>query len=335
MSNPKPSITIVGLGLIGGSLGLALREAGVASAVTGHDKDPGANSRAKKLGAVDRTDWNLISACEKADLIILATPSGAIEGTLQAVSSYLRPGCVVMDTASIKEPVLAWAADALPDQVHFVGGDPILTEAVEGPGGLESARADLFRNGLFCLIPSPTAEPAAVKLANDLVTILGAKPLFLDAAEHDGLLAAVDQLPAILAVALLEATSKQPSWRELRKVAGAPFEVGTRAAWMNPADLTNLCMANRDNVVRWIDIYSSSLASIRQSLVEAELDPLTRRFRTSLEERAKWLHDREQGQWESGPSVAMPERSSMLADAFLGGLWRKRPKQDGPEGQDK
>ena len=335
MSNPKPRITIVGLGLVGGSLGLALREADVASAVVGHDKDPGANARAKKLGAVDKTDWNLISACEEADFIILATPLGAIEATMQAISAYLRPGCVVMDTASVKVPVLAWASDALPDQVHFVGGDPILGPAADGQGGLDAARADLFRNGLFCLVPAPSADPAAVKLANDLVSILGARPLFMDAVEHDGLVAAVDQLPAILALALLEATGQQPSWRELRKVAGAPFEAGTQAAWSDAEDLANLCLANRDNVVRWIDVYSTSLASIRQSLVDGELDPLTSRFRTALDERAKWLHDREQGQWEAGLSVEMPERSSMLADAFLGGLWRKRPKKEGPEGQDR
>ena len=101
MSKPKPNITIVGLGLIGTSMGLALRQAGVASAVIGHDKDLAVANQARKREAVDKVDWNLISACEKADLVILAVPLDAIEPTLKAIGPYLRPGCVVIDTANL------------------------------------------------------------------------------------------------------------------------------------------------------------------------------------------------------------------------------------------
>lgn len=328
MSKEKPRITIVGLGLIGGSIGLALREAEVASAVVGHDKEPGVNGKAKKLGAVDRTDWNLVSACEESDLIILAIPVGAIEATLQAVGPYLRSGCVVMDTASLKQPVLAWAAEALPDHAHFVGGDPIIGGPVDGDGGLESARADLFRNGLFCLTPSSTADPAAVKLASDLVMILGAKPVFFDPAEHDGLLAAVEHLPVFLALALLETVVHQPSWRELRKVAGASFEVATQPAMTDAAGFIDLCTSNRENVLRWIDTFSASLASIRQSLVEGQPDALTQRFDTAVDERHKWLLDRAEGRWDTSQMAEMPEKPNILADAFLGGFLRKRPSKD-------
>jgi prephenate dehydrogenase len=319
-------------------MGLALREAGVASAVVGHDKEPGASAQAKKLGAVDRTNWNLISACEDSDLVILATPLAAIEATMQAIGPYLRPGCVVMDTASLKEPVLAWAAEALPDEIHFVGGNPIVGAApvstVEGRGGLEAARADLFRNALFCLTPSPTAEPAAVKLVSDLVTILGAEPLFFDPAEHDGLLAVVEQLPAIVALALMETVISQPTWRELRKVAGTSFEVSTRAVSTDAIGYSEVCLSNRDNILRWMDVFMGALVSVRQNLAESS-DPvnvqpeeLTQRFEKAVEERNRWLHDRAQGQWESGSEMEMPAKSNMLADAFLGSLWRKRPKKD-------
>lgn len=329
MSTEKPRITIVGLGLIGGSIGLALRHAGVASTVVGHDKEPRTSSQAKKLGAVDRTDWNLISACEDSDLVILAIPLAGIKPTLQALSQYLRPGCVVMDTATLKQPVLAWADEALPHEVHFVGGNPIISQPMVGQSGPEAARADLFRNGLFCLTPSPNAEPAAVKLVTDLAMVLGSKPLFFDPAEHDGLLAAVEHLPIVLSVALLDMIIHQPTWRELRKVAGASFEVSTQLASTDPAGYGELCAANQENVVRWIDAFSAVLASLRQDLIEGDseeialTDALSQRLEHALEERDRWLRDRAQGEWEGEQPVAMPAKGSILADAFIGGWWRK------------
>lgn len=327
MSASKPRISIVGLGLIGGSIGLALRQAGVASTVIGHDRDRLANNEAKKLGAVDRVEWNLISACEGSDFVILATPAGAIEETLEAIGPYLRPGCVVMDTASLKEPVLAWAAQHLPDQVHFVGGDPILSATVGGQGGLEAARADLFRGGLFCLVPAPTTDSDAVKLAADLVSLLGAKPLFLDAEEHDGLLAAVDHLPMLLALAMVETLIRQPAWRELRKVAGPALEASTQLLTPSSVEHSDLYVLNKENVVRWIDELSASLDSIRGTLVEEETEALAERFLNAQEERQKWLADHAAGEWYEGPRTEMPPRMSIM-DSLVGTFWRRKPKKD-------
>jgi prephenate dehydrogenase len=322
MDKPKPRVTIVGLGLIGGSIGMALRQAEVTSALLGHDKDRDASSQAKKLGAVDRTEWNLVSACEGSDLVILATPVGAIADTLKAIGPYLRPGCVILDTATLKVPVLAWAAEILPDAVHFVGGDPIVGPASSGQGGLQAARADLFQKSLFCLVPSSTVDEDAVKLTTDLVRILGAHPLFVDAAEHDGLMAAVDHLPTILALASLETAISQPSWRELRKLAGPTFEASTHLASADPTAYGDLYAANRDNVVRWIDAFSSSLASIRQALLENQYEELAGRFERSLQERNKWLEDRAQGLWAEGLQTELPGKPNLL-DTFLGSYWRK------------
>ena len=327
MSESKPRVSIVGLGLIGSSIGLALRKADVTSAVIGHDSRRGAANEAKRIGAVDKADWNLISACEDADLVILAAPVRAIEESLKVLGPNLRPGCVVLDTASVKEPVMAWAAASLPEQVHFVGGNPILSRATRGQWGVENARADLFQGALFCLVPAPETDPEAIQLVSNMASILGSKPLFMDAVEHDGLLAAVEHLPALLSLAMLETVIDQPAWRELRKVAGPAFESSTQLVTANSVAHSDLSVLNRENVVRWIDAMSASLSSLREVLSEGEVDPLDDRLLHALEERLKWLHDRGEAMWYEGPDTEMPTRTS-LTDALLGSFWRRKPKEE-------
>jgi prephenate dehydrogenase len=157
------------------------------------------------------------------------------------------------------------------------------------------------------------------------VTLLGAHPLFLDAEEHDGLMAAVDQLPGILALALLDTMIHQPTWRELRRMAGASFEVSTRPAQLDPEGWGELFWSNRHNLVRWIDLFGSTVASIRDALMDGDRDDIIALFEGVQAERLRWLVDREQGQWKTASPTAMPERPNLLADAFLGGLWRRRP----------
>ncbi len=180
----KPRIAIVGLGFIGGSIGLALHQAEADFEIVGHDRERAAASQARKIGAVDKTDWNLISACEDADLIVIATPVGAIKDTLAAIAPYLKLGCLITDTASIKAPVVQWANEILPEEAHFVGGNPIVggagTTTADRPSGFppakrgglrggDAARADLFSGAVYCLTPAAGAAPDAVRLASDFV----------------------------------------------------------------------------------------------------------------------------------------------------------------------
>jgi prephenate dehydrogenase len=321
VSTAKPRIAIVGLGLVGSSLGLALRQAEVTSAVVGHDRNRMVSNEAKSRGAVDRTEWNLITAVEKSDIVILAEPIDTMASTMQAIGPYLRPGCVVMDTAPLKEPVLAWAGEHLPEEIHFVGTNPILPTAADS----QVARADLFQRAPFCIVPSTTADEASIKLISDLVGILGAQPLFLDAVEHDGLLGGVEHLPRLLALGLLEMAIEQPSWRELRRVAGPTFEASTRLGEEDAAGLSLLCLSNRENLLRWVDSYSTILISLRQALAAGE--DLTGRFQKADEERRKWLVDQATGRSSDGPATEMPPRPSFF-ETFLGSGWRKRSRKE-------
>lgn len=308
----KPHITIVGLGLIGGSIGLALRQTGNDYQIVGHDREHAVAGQARKLGAVSKTEWNLISACEEADLIIIATPVMAVKETLTAIASYLKPGCLVTDTASIKGPVVTWAKEILPETVHFVGGDPIISQETgtggSPPMGIEGARADLFQGGLYCLTPSPEAAPQAVQLAADLVHLLGASPFFLDAAEHDGLVAGVDHLPFVLSTALLETAITSPAWREMRKLAGDAFQSGTRFSSGDAATYRDACLTNGENIVRWIDACLVRLQELREVIAAQEAEKLEKTFEEAVSVRDKWLRDKAEGRWELAETT--PELSA-------------------------
>ena len=313
----KPRITIVGLGLIGGSIGLALRQAGNDYEIVGHDREHTVAGQARKRGAVSKAEWNLISACEGADLIMIATPVMAVKETLTAIASYLKPGCLVTDTASIKGPVMAWAKEILPDTVHFVGGDPIISQetSIGGspPTGIEGARADLFQGGLYCLTPSPETAPQAVQLATDLVHLLGARPFFLDAAEHDGLVAGVDHLPFVLAAVLLGTAVQSPAWREMRKLAGDAFQSATRFSSGDAATYRDACLTNRENIVRWIDACLARLEELREVIAAQEAEKLEKTFEEAMSVRDQWLRDKAEGRWElTGETPALPSQQSFL-----------------------
>jgi prephenate dehydrogenase len=327
MSESKPRVTIIGLGLIGTSIGLALQASEAVDQIVGHDKNRAASNQAKSAGAIDKAEWNLIAACDRADLVILATPLDAIEPTLTAIGPELRRGCVVMDTAPVKQQVLA-AARALPDGVHFVGGNPILGGPVEGTG-TQAARADLLRGSLFCVVPAARTESSAVKLISDLVTILGATPLFLDAAEHDGLVGAVDHLPGLLALALMDMVTGQPTWRELRKMAGPAFEAATRPADGEPEAQAEIYHGNRENLIRWLDSFSAALREVRRMLAEDSAE-LSEHLTSAQSERKTWLADWQVGTWQEGPGTEMPERPGLL-EGFLGGFIRRPDKQQRKE----
>jgi 3-phosphoshikimate 1-carboxyvinyltransferase len=138
---------------------------------------------------------------------------------------------------------------------------------------------------------------------------------------------AVEHLPPVLALAMIEMASSQPTWRELRKVAGSGFEFGTFLPSAEAAAYADLILANRDNVLRWLDTYASTLASIRQAIAAGDAEGLADRFASALQERQSWTEDRARGTWE-GPGQEMPERPNMFVDTFLGGLGRRRKPKD-------
>src|SRR5439155_9521993 len=150
-------IAIIGLGLIGGSIGLGLKAAKLEGVqVVGHDRDPSVGAKARRVGAVDESDWNLISAVRGANMVIIATPVVGVRETFGFIADHLEPGCVITDTASTKAEVMGWAADMLPPNIHFVGGHAMAGKETPGIDGAEATR---FKGAAYCVFRTPIAPP--------------------------------------------------------------------------------------------------------------------------------------------------------------------------------
>ena len=315
----ETKITIVGLGLVGRAIGMALSKDSANFELVGHDKDAAAASAARKMGAVRKTEWNLIKACEGADVVILALPALAIRETMEAIASFLEPGTLVTDTANLKVPILAWADELLPAGVHFVGGDPII-----GAIGLsaDDASAELLQDALYCLCPSVKAAPAAVHVASDLVERLGAQPYFLDSAEHDGLMAPAEQLPALLAAVLLASTTGSNSWRDMRKLAGSQYESETLVASGTPEVLADALLHNRQNVVHWIDTFIDTLEQWKATIAAGDSEQLESVLEEVMIARLQWLRQRESQAWEDDGRPQIPDRPG-LSESLFGFVGRR------------
>lgn len=319
----KSRITIVGLGLIGSSIGLALSRQERDFEIVGHDKAQAAAAQAKKLKAVDKTEWNLISACDGAGLVILALPLTAVRETMQALAGQLATGAVLMDTAAVKAPVQAWADELLPD-VPFVGTNPVISV---DPSGDASARADLFEQRIWAICPSATTAEAAVKIASDLAARVGAKPLYLDAAEHDGMTAAVEQLPALASMALLTSAVSQPTWREMRKLAGGQFESSTRLVASDPHVFSDAMLNSQEQVVRWVDGFIDNMVAWRDLIAAGDNEAIDQAFRAAMTARDRWLQERSKGTWELSDTGPV-EQPGMLASLFgFGRLAERRQRE--------
>lgn len=309
----KNQITIVGLGLIGTSLGLALGREERSYAITGHDRDSAAMQRAKKLNAIDNSHWNLINACTDADLIILAIPTAGIPPTLEAIKQDLKPGCLIIDTAPIMTPILQ-AAEVLPNDVHFVGANPLVLSRVSAHA--ENASPDLFKGVPWAICATPDTAEQALKTTTELITFIGAEPVFLDATEHDGLMAAVDGMPTVLAAILLEAIGANPAWRELRRMVGSQFESATRLPYFEPDDFSANIIGNRDNIITWLDAMTAELQNWRKALAEDDEEAINAHFATALEYRGQWESLRKSGDWDELDDGTEIEAPGMIGRLF-------------------
>lgn len=316
-------LTIVGLGQIGTSVGLALAEEGDRIYRMGHDRELGAARRAEKLGALDKVSINLLSAVEDADLVLLALPVDQIRETLDAFKDDLKPAAVVMDTGPVKQTVSSWAAELLPKERYYVGLTPVLNPIYlhDIDSGAEAAHPDLFRDGLMGIISPPGTPSEAIKLAADLTRLLGATPLFADPLEMDGLVAATHILPQLMAAGLLNSTVDQPGWQEGRKIAGRSYADVTAPVMFpsEPSTLSTAAMLNKDNVIRVLDGAVAAINAIRSDLSNEDVKTLEERLNRAREGRKVWLNGRLAANWAADETASVePPTASEVFGRFIG-----------------
>ncbi len=316
-------ITIIGLGQIGGSIGMALEDRKASIHRVGFDKDAGVAKAAESLGVVDEIK-GLIAAVREADIVMLCLPLGELRTTLQKIGFQLKKNTVVVDTAPLKSPMVEWTKNLLPAERFYIGLVPaVTTEALAtAETGFKAARPDLFKNTVM-IVDAPPGTPAEVEqLAINLVRILGAKPMLTDIAESDGLMTSVHVLPQLTAAALLDATVDRPGWLEARKLAGRPFTgvTGGLAYHDDPASLQVAALANRPVVMHALDAMIASLKDLRDDIERGDEKGLADRLKQAFESRETWLDERGAAEWlkEGGDTLELPELGEQILQSLFG-----------------
>ena len=313
------TIAIVGTGLIGTSLALAIKQSNLQVDVVGTDYDQSARSGAQKSGAFKKVESNLSNAIRGADVVIYATPVLAMREMMEASVNDFEEGCVVTDVGSSKKVVIEWADEILPESVSFVGGHPMAGKELSGP---TNADGDLFKGKAYCIIPSVTAEKSAVSSVTTLAESIGAKPFFIGVDEHDSFVAAASHLPFMMSVALMGTASKSANWEDIAQLASSGFASLSRLASVDAIMHRDICVSNPKPIVAWMDAYIREMYDLRNMLAnENGPDPeaVHQVFVDAMEARARWQAgivttlDR-----ISGPSTEIPTFAETMGEMFIG-----------------
>jgi prephenate dehydrogenase len=250
-----PRVAVLGVGLIGGSIGLAARRR-LDAEVVGHSRSPATVERALELGALDRGAASVAEACEGAELVFCAGPVAALPGQVREALGACGPDTVVTDVGSTKGELV----DALGSDERFIGGHPLAGAETAGVG---NARADLFEGARWYLTPTDRSSGLLYDRLQRTVAGLGARPQAIDAAAHDRLMGTISHLPHVLAnVLAAEAAAELSRDAERMPETGPSFRDMTRVAGSNPAIWADIFASNREAV-------ADSVAAVARRLEEA------------------------------------------------------------------
>jgi len=237
---PFGTVAIVGVGLIGGSLGMALKSRRLARRVVGIGRSRERLELARALGAVDRVETDLAAGVGGADVVVLCTTVGHILESLPTILAAARPGAVVTDVGSTKGMIVARAGGA----PHFVGGHPM---AGSEQAGVEAAAATLFEEATWAITPADGADAEATRVVEAMARSVGASTLTLTPGAHDAMLAVTSHLPHVLASALMRrAVAARADYPETAQLTAGSFADATRVAASPPEIWRDVCLTNRD-----------------------------------------------------------------------------------------
>ena len=312
-----PDIAIIGLGPLGAVLGRSVKAALPNARVAGFDADRSESRRAAQAGAVDEACSNVAQTVAGAQLIVVATPLPAARDVLRTLGQLAPADSVVTDACMLKTPVLKWAAESLPPSVHFVGGRPLARPASNGaPGELSLQDAD------YCIIPGAGAPSEAIDAVIGLANAAGAKPFFIEAAEHDSFVIAAELLPRIAAAAAIDAASAAIVWRDVRRFRGEPFNAAVAQAGLDPEELAIALEHAPASLAAWTDRLIGALGGLREmTQSDAGAAETSKALAELAEERSSRLGPPEA---ESGPAFERQSFSSLLLGDWFANRARLR-----------
>ncbi len=266
-------IAIIGVGLIGGSFALSLRNAGFKGRITGTGRNKENLARAKDLGIIDEHFTAPAEGIKHADLILLSTPIGQFLQIAESIKDHLKKGSIVTDVGSVKAEVIKKLEPLMPEGVSFVGGHPI---AGKECSGINAASSDLF-NGARCIVtPSPNTNKEALEKILALWNTFGSKTVLMNPDEHDSIFAAVSHLPHVVAYALINTIMDLD--KDILPHGGRGLRDMTRIALSPPELWRDICSYNRENMIKSLNNFLSSVLHIERLIEKSDWDNLWKEF---------------------------------------------------------
>ena len=284
MNNTFEKVCIVGLGLIGGSIGLAIKRSNISNQITGYARSNSTLERAIELGLVDSVKDNLKDAVNNSDLVILATPLSTFRELVEDMSPFLKKGCIITDTGSAKLTVIEDLKDILPNGVEFVPGHPIAGTEESGP---DAGFAELFDNRWCILTPTEDNSSNAVDLVKGFWETIGSKVEIMDPMHHDKVLAITSHIPHLIAFNIVGTANNlaNVTEKEVVKYSAGGFRDFTRIAASDPKMWSDIFTYNSDAVLEMLDLFSNDLAKLKAAVIKKDSDLLFSNFEKTREVR--------------------------------------------------
>lgn len=315
-----PVIAIIGLGPMGRAIGLGLQEVKTRYEIVGHDPEGDRMRVAKESGSVDRVSWDLGLVAGQADVLILTESLETTLATMGHIAPVLKPGALVTDTGPLKAPVMARAADIMPEGVSFIGGHLI---ARLDPANLAAG----LQGATWCLVPGTRASDSAVDVIGRLVTALGAQAYFIDAQEHDALALGIGPIGFLMSAVVLRMMAASPSLRDLRRLAPPEFAHFDEASDQE-ATLRALIRTSPASVLPWLDGLAAEINQLREAARGGEAEPWDAFFEELADARDAWRGAAVSEAEERGAAFDELKAGSLVRDALFGRR-RTRPSPSG------
>jgi prephenate dehydrogenase len=280
---PFESAAIIGVGMVGGSMGMALRARGLARRVVGIARRAETVELAVRLGAADEATTDVREGVRDADLVVLATPVLAMLEVAEQMAPALRPGCVVTDVGSTKSLLVARVPRLLPTTAHFVGGHPM---AGSERGGVEASQPDLFEGATYLVTPAPGTPAVVTERVLALARALGARARLFDPTAHDRIAAAISHMPHVAAAAMVHAVAASgASEEELRSFIAGGFKSTTRIASSPPEMWRDICLTNAEALRSSLELFRDSVDAFLRALDAGDAEAVRTHFATARDAR--------------------------------------------------